>query len=107
MRWLKGGRRRLFDLASEEMPHRPASRADDPTAPLVAEAGEKRLPTAETLDLERSIARRARAASGDPDAAATIPPLVRERAARFRRGARTIFLEGLRNLVERRKSVRH
>jgi hypothetical protein len=58
MRWLRTCRRRRSRVASRETPRDPAERAPGDT------------PTAETLDLERSIARRERAAShreGDDD----------------------------------------
>jgi hypothetical protein len=51
MRWLRTCRRRRSRVASRETPRDPAERAPGDT------------PTAETLDLERSIARRERAAS--------------------------------------------
>jgi hypothetical protein len=107
MRWLKTCRCGRFRLANEELPHDTASLPDDRTARLVAETGEAPPPTAETLDLERSIARRTRAASRDPDAAATSPPFPRESVDRFRRGPTTIFFARLRNLVGRQKSARH
>ncbi len=100
MPWLKNFRCRWSHTESEEMPHGAAGRADNRTPPVVADPGDAQ-PTAEMLDLERSIARRARAASRDPHAAAC------ESTERFRRATTTILFEKLRDLIGGRKSARH
>jgi hypothetical protein len=76
------------------MPHGAPGRADKATPPVSAEPGEAEM-TAEMLDLERSIARRASATSRAPPAAAC------ESTERFRRGTPRILFEKLRDLIGR------